>query len=41
MPQIARQSGFSTAQRMATVFRRLTGMSPRDYRRLAQPGSSS
>ena len=38
MSQVARQSGFSNAQRMATVFRRLSGMAPREYRRLTQPG---
>jgi LacI family transcriptional regulator len=37
MSEVARQSGFSTAQRMATVFRRLAGMAPREYRRLTQP----
>ncbi len=38
MSQVARQSGFSAAQRLATVFRRLAGMSPREYRRLTRPG---
>jgi LacI family transcriptional regulator len=31
--QVARQTGFSSSQMFATVFRRLTGFSPRDYRR--------
>lgn len=31
--QVARQSGFSSPQIFATVFRRLTGISPREYRR--------
>jgi LacI family transcriptional regulator len=34
--QVASQSGFSNAQRLATVFRRLAGMTPREYRRLSQ-----
>jgi LacI family transcriptional regulator len=33
--QVAEQSGFSTPQRMATVFRKMTGMSPGGYRRQA------
>ena len=36
MSQVAAQSGFSTAQRMATVFRQLTGVAPGDYRRQMQ-----
>ena len=34
--EVAKQSGFSTAQRMATVFRKNTGISPGDYRRQVQ-----
>ena len=34
--QVAEQSGFSTPQRMATVFRKMTGVAPGDYRRQAQ-----
>jgi LacI family transcriptional regulator len=33
---VAEQSGFSTPQRMATVFRKLTGLTPGDYRRQTQ-----
>jgi LacI family transcriptional regulator len=33
MSQIAAEAGFSTPQRMATVFRKLTGQTPGDYRR--------
>ena len=31
--EVAEQAGFSTPQRMATVFRQLTGVAPGDYRR--------
>jgi LacI family transcriptional regulator len=31
--EVAEQAGFSTPQRMATVFRQLTGLAPGDYRR--------
>jgi LacI family transcriptional regulator len=31
--QVARRTGFSSPQMFATVFRRLTGISPREYRR--------
>ena len=34
--EVAKQSGFSTPQRMATVFRKLVGDSPGDYRRQVQ-----
>ncbi len=34
--QVARQSGFTTPQQMATLFRKLTGLSPGDYRYQAQ-----
>ena len=33
--RIAEQSGFSTPQRMATVFRKITGVAPSDYRHQA------
>ena len=33
MSEAAKQSGFSSPQRMAIVFRKLTGRSPGDYRR--------
>jgi LacI family transcriptional regulator len=33
MSEVADQSGFATAQRMATVFRKLTGTTPGNYRR--------
>jgi LacI family transcriptional regulator len=33
MPAIARQTGFSTPQRFAAVFRRVAGQSPSAYRR--------
>ncbi len=33
MPAVARQAGFSSPQRMAVVFRQVTGMSPTAYRR--------
>lgn len=36
MPAIARRSGFSTPQRMATVFRSETGLTPSQYRRQTQ-----
>jgi LacI family transcriptional regulator len=36
MSQVADQSGFSTPQRMATVFRKLTGLAPGEYRRQNQ-----
>jgi len=36
MPAIARQSGFSTPQRMAVVFRQATGLTPSEYRRQTQ-----
>lgn len=35
--QVARQSGFRSPTRMAIVFRKLTGKTPRDFRRL-EPG---
>ena len=38
VPAVARLSGFSTPQRLAAVFRRLTGMSPLAYRRQARRG---
>jgi LacI family transcriptional regulator len=38
MSDVARQAGFFSAQRMATIFRRFAGMSPREYRRLIQTG---
>lgn len=38
MSRVARLSGFSTPQRLAAVFLRATGMSPRAYRRQARPG---
>jgi LacI family transcriptional regulator len=34
--EVSRQSGFSTPQRMATVFRRVTGLAPGEYRRQTQ-----
>jgi LacI family transcriptional regulator len=34
--QVARQSGFSTPQRMAAVFRKAAGVAPGDYRRQAR-----
>ena len=34
--EAAERSGFSTPQRMATVFREVTGLSPGQYRRQAQ-----
>jgi LacI family transcriptional regulator len=36
MSQVAQQSGFSSRQRMASVFRKLTGLSPSQYRRQVQ-----
>ena len=33
MSEVAKQSGFSSPQRMAIVFRKLTGRSPGEYRR--------
>ncbi len=36
MPAVARQSGFSTPQRMALVFRQLEGTSPTTFRRQVQ-----
>jgi LacI family transcriptional regulator len=36
MPAIARRSGFSTPQRMAVVFRQLTGLTPSAYRQQAE-----
>jgi transcriptional regulator GlxA family with amidase domain len=33
MPAVARLAGFSTPQRLATVFRRVAGISPLAYRR--------
>ncbi len=40
--QVAEQSGFSTPQRMATVFRKITGVAPGDYRRQTRcPGTAS
>ena len=35
MPAIARRSGFSSAERMAVVFRQIVGMTPKAYRRHA------
>ncbi|MDY0169678.1 MAG: helix-turn-helix domain-containing protein [Thermoguttaceae bacterium] len=35
MPAIARRSGFSSAERMAVVFRQIVGMTPKAYRRQA------
>lgn len=39
MSEVARRTGFFSAQRMATIFRRFAGMSPREYRRLIQTGA--
>ena len=36
MSEVAERSGFSTPQRMATVFREVTGSSPGQYRRQTQ-----
>jgi LacI family transcriptional regulator len=36
--EVSRQSGFSTPQRMATVFRQLTGLAPGEYRHQTQVG---
>lgn len=36
LSQIARRTGFSTPQRLAVVFRKLTGMTPSAYRRESQ-----
>lgn len=36
MSQVANQSGFSTPQRMATVFRKVAGLAPGEYRRQNQ-----
>jgi LacI family transcriptional regulator len=33
MPAVAQKSGFANAQRLALIFRRLTGSSPAAYRR--------
>jgi LacI family transcriptional regulator len=38
MSEVAVKSGFSTPQRMATLFRKLAGLAPRAYRRQAQLG---
>jgi LacI family transcriptional regulator len=35
MPAIARRSGFSSAERLAVVFRQVAGMTPKAYRRRA------
>ena len=36
--EVAKQSGFSTAQQMATVFRKITGIPPSQYRRNCKCG---
>lgn len=41
MPAIARQSGFSNPQRLAIVFRRMTGMAPTLFRRQVLTRSST
>lgn len=38
---VAQRCGFHVPKQMASVFRRMTGRSPRDFRRLAQPASAS
>jgi len=37
MAEVARRSGFANAQRLALVFRQLTGQTPTSYRRQARP----
>ncbi len=36
MDQVAERSGFQSAQRMAAMFRRATGLTPTEYRRQFQ-----
>ena len=38
MSEVAAQTGLSTPQRMATLFRKITGLAPGQYRRQAQVG---
>ena len=38
MSEVAAQAGLSTPQRMATLFRKITGLAPGQYRRQAQVG---